>query len=140
MFCFCFSYFDFTDADKWNKYLPDFLQKLQEEVGAAAQGNQDDEAKDNEAAAAAAAGTSSAASQLSRSAASVQGEPSSSEEAQSRWLELRQAIPDAEKEQMSLQEFWALNDKDIEELLSNVSVVKRGKLKWLYQQKPAGRS
>ena len=141
-----FSYFDFTDANNWNKYLPDFLQKLQEEVDhAAASGNQDDEQRKGDSEAAAAR-TSPMASQLQlvRTATSnVPGEPSSAsaaEEMQGRWLELRKAIPGAEEEQMSLQEFWALDSDDIKKLLSNLSVAKLGKLKLLHQQKPAGRS
>ena len=73
-----FSYFDFPDANNWNKYLPDFLQKLQEQVDhAAASGNQDDEAKEQrkEDSEAAVARTSPVASQLARR--NVQGEPSS---------------------------------------------------------------
>jgi len=34
LFC-SFSYFDITTEAKWGKYLPDFLQKLQEEVNIA---------------------------------------------------------------------------------------------------------
>ena len=42
MFCL-FSYFDFTSGDKWNNRLPELLQKLQEEVNRATQGDQREE-------------------------------------------------------------------------------------------------
>ena len=48
------------------------------------------------------------------------------------WLQLRKDIPEAEEDEMTLQDFRALTKEDLLEVLETVKALKRGKLRRLY--------
>ena len=48
------------------------------------------------------------------------------------WLQLRKDIPEAEEDEMTLQDFRALTKEDLLEVMETVKALKRGKLRRLY--------
>ena len=134
MFCL-FSYFDFTSGDKWNNRLPELLQKLQEEVNRATQGDQreeEEEVKEEQKDRNSEAITSHSASGTTSGQSKKEYSLSSEEAQRKRWLQLRGAIPRAEEDDMALEEFRALTPKDLEQVIELVGVTKRGGLRKIY--------